>query len=143
MLIVSLGPDAGGVKDSEGPQVLRFEHSYRNGALCSLEVDLATVRAGTFRPQFIWSGQRPSKMRELIAWTLSVFATVANHAQASVRFSFWREPGRSETWDCRPGERPQRIKREDEPCRNLATAIMATAIGRVAVHTQSDAEGVE
>jgi hypothetical protein len=140
---MSLGPDADGVKHSEGPQILRFKCRFRNGALCSLEVDLATVKAGAFRPRFVWSGPRPSKVRELIAWTLSVFATVANRAQASVRLSFWREPGRSETWECHPGERPRRIKREDEPCRNLAAAIMATAIGRVAVQTQSDGEGVE
>jgi hypothetical protein len=135
---MNLGPDADGVKHSEGPQVLRFEHRFRNGALCSLEVDLATVKAGAFRPQFIWSGQRPSKVRELIAWTLSVLATVADRAQASVRFSFWPEPGRSETWDCRPGERPRRIKREEEPSRNLASAIMATAIGRVAVQQRAE-----
>src|SRR6478736_5112413 len=123
---MSLGPGADGVKHSEGPQILRFKHRFRNGALCSLEVDLATVKAGAFRPRFVWSGPRPSKVRELIAWTLSVFATVANRAQASVLFSFWHEPGRSETWECRPGERPRRIKREDEPCRNLSSAIMAT-----------------
>ena len=41
------------------------------------------------------------------------------------------------------GKLPRRIKRGDEPCRNLAAAIMATAIGRVAVQTQSDGEGVE
>jgi hypothetical protein len=140
---MSLGPDADGVKHSEGPQVLRFKHRFRNGALCRLEADLATVKAGAFRPRFVWSGPRPSKKREFIAWTLSVFATVASRAQASVRFSFWHEPGRSETWDCRPGERPRRIKREDEPCRNLVSAIMATAVGRVAVQTQSYGEGVE
>jgi hypothetical protein len=135
---MSLGTGAGGVKHSEGPQILRFKHRVRNGALCSLEVDLATVKAGKFRPQFIWSGPRPSKVRELIAWTLSVFATVANRAQASVLYSFWHEPGRSETWECRPGERPRRIARKDEPCRNLASAIMATAIGRVAVQRRAE-----
>ena len=122
----------------EGPQILKFQHHFKSGALCKLTVDLASVKAGTFRPTLVWSGRPPSKVRELVTWTLSVFATVANRAQASVRFSFWHEPGRSETWDCRPGERPRRIKWEDEPCRNLASAIMATAIGRVAVQTQSE-----
>jgi hypothetical protein len=137
---MSLGPGADGVKHSEGegPQVLQFQHRFRSGALCRLTVDLATVKAGAFRPRFVWSGRRPSKGRELIAWTLSVFATVASRAQASILFSFWHRPGRSETWMCRPGERPQRIKREDEPCQNLVSAIMATAVGRVAVQTQSD-----
>jgi hypothetical protein len=137
---MSLGPDADGVKHSEGPQVLRFKHRFRNGALCRLEADLATVKAGAFRPRFVWNGPRPSKVRELIAWTLTVFATVADRAQASVFFSFWHEPGRSETWECRPGERPRRIARKDEPCRNLASAIMAGAIGRVAVQRRAEAE---
>lgn len=103
----------------EGPQILTFLHRFKSEALCKLTVDLATVKA---------------------AWTLSVFADVANRAQASVLFSFWHRPGRSETWECRPGERPLRIKREDEPCRNLASAIMATAIGRVAVQRRAEAE---
>jgi hypothetical protein len=135
---MSLGPDADGVKHSEGPQTLRFKHRFRNGALCSVEVDLATVKAGKLRPEFIWSGQRPSKVRELIAWTLTVFETVVNRAQTSVRYSFWSKPGRSETWDCRPGERPRRIKREEEPCRNLVSAILATAVGRVAVQRRTE-----
>jgi hypothetical protein len=121
----------------EGPQILKFQYRFKSGALCKLTVDLATVKAGKFRPTLVWSGRPPSKKRELITWTLSVFATVANRAQASIRYTFWHEPGRSETWDCSPGERPRRIKREAEPCRNLASAIMATAIGRVAVQTQS------
>jgi hypothetical protein len=125
---------------SEGPQTLSFQHRFRSGALCKLTVDLASVKAGTFRPTLVWSGRPPSKKRELITWTLSVFASVANRAQASVRFSFWHEPGRSETWDCRPGERPGRIKREEEPCRNLVSAIMATAIGRVASESYEEAE---
>ena len=70
----------------EGPQILTFQHRFKSGTLCKLTVDLATVKAGTFRPRFVWSGPRPSKGRELIAWTLSVFATVANRAQASVRY---------------------------------------------------------
>ena len=122
---------------STGPHTLSFQHRFRSGALCKLSVDLASVKAGEFQPRFIWSGRPPSKKRELIAWTLNVFATVANRTQAFVRFSFWHEPGRSETWDCRPGERPRRIKREEEPCRNLASAITATAIGRVAVQTRA------
>jgi hypothetical protein len=114
---------------SEAPHgSLTFAHRFKSGALCRLTVDLATVKAGTFRPTLVWSGRPPSKKRELIAWTLDVFVTVANRAQASIRYSFWREPGRSETWDCRPGERPRRIKREAEPCRNVASAIMAAAI---------------
>jgi hypothetical protein len=125
---------------SEGPQTLSFQHRFRSGALCKLTVDLASVKAGTFRPTLVWSGRPPSKKRELITWTLSVFASVANRAQAFVRFSFWNEPGRSETWDCRPGERPRRIKREEEPCRNLVSAIMATAIGRVASESYEEAE---
>ena len=127
----------------EGPQILTFQHRFKSGALCKLTVDLASVKAGKFRPHFVWSGRPPSKKPELIAWTLGVFATVANRAQASIRYTFCHEPGRCETWDCRPGERPRRIKREDEPCRNLAAAIMASAIGQVAVQTQSyeEAEG--
>lgn len=122
---------------SEAPETLSFRHRFANGALCKIAVDLASVKAGEFRPRFVWSGRPPSKkQREFIAWTLGAFATVANRAQASIRCSFWREPGRSETWDCRPGERPQRIKREAEPCRNLASAIMAAAIGQVAVQTR-------
>lgn len=96
--------------------------------------------SATFRPEFVWSGRPPSKVRELIAWTLRIFAMVANRAQTPVVYSFWHEPGRSGTWVCRPGERPQRIKREDEHCRNLASAIMATAIDQVAVQRRAEAE---
>jgi hypothetical protein len=134
---MSLRASAEGVKHSEGPQI-SFQHRFRSGALCTLTVDLASVKAGKFRPTLVWSGRPPSKKHELIAWTVSVFATVANRAQASIRFSFWHEPGRSETWDCHPGEKPRRIASKDEPCRNLASAIMAAAIGQVAVQTQSE-----
>jgi hypothetical protein len=140
---MSLKPSADGVKHSEAPQVLRFQRRFASGALCKLTVDLASVKAGTFRPHFIWSGRPPSKKRQLIAWSLGVFASVANRTQTTIRYSFWHEPGRSETWDCRPGERSQRIRREEEPCRNLAAAIMATAIGQVAVQTQSYEEAEE
>ena len=40
-----------------------FQCRFRSGALCKLTVDLATVKAGKFRPRFVWSGPRPSKGR--------------------------------------------------------------------------------
>ena len=112
---MSLGPSEEGVKHSEGPQTLSFQHRFKSGALCKLTVDLASVKAGKFRPTLVWSGRPPSKKRELITWTLSVFATVANRAQASIRYSFWHEPGRSETWDCRPENGPDGLNGKRNP----------------------------
>jgi RecA-family ATPase len=64
---MSLGPGAEGVKHSEGPQVLRFQHRFRSGALCEVEIDLEAVRDNSLVPHFSWNGTK-HRPRELITW---------------------------------------------------------------------------
>jgi hypothetical protein len=128
---MSLGPDADGVKHSEGSQILRFQRRFRNGALCSLEVDLAEVRSNTFRPHFVWNG-RGHKPRELIAWVTEISQVVATCAGVPIMYVFVYDIGRTETWLCAPNERRRRIARKDEPCRNPVSALVLAMAARFA-----------
>jgi hypothetical protein len=131
---MSLGPDADGVKHSEGPQVLRFERRFRNGALCRLKVDLAEVRTNTFRPHFVWSG-RACKRRELVQWIVGVFQVVSTRTGVSMGYCFPWKNGESETWLFDPGQRPRRLARQSEPCRNPFAAFVIALDAKVAIES--------
>jgi hypothetical protein len=116
---------------SEAPQTLPFEHRFRSGALCSLEIDLAEVRTNTFRPHFVWNG-RGHKPRELIAWVTEIFQVVATRTGVPIMYVFAYDSGRTETSACAPDEKPRRIARKDEPCRNPVSALVFAMTARVA-----------
>jgi hypothetical protein len=114
---------------------LRFVNRFKSGALCEVEIDLEAVRDNSFTPRFRWKG-RKHKVREFISWVLSVFATVADRTGVPVVWCFMRGNGVSETWLFEPRERPRRIAKADEPCRNVTSAIMLAATAKFA--TQSE-----
>jgi hypothetical protein len=114
---------------------LRFVNRFKSGALCEVEIDLEAVRDNSFTPRFRWKG-RKHKVREFISWVLSVFAIVADRTGVPVVWCFMRGNGVSETWLFEPRERPRRIAKADEPCRNVASAIMLAATAKFA--TQSE-----
>jgi hypothetical protein len=89
---------------------LRFAHRFKTGALCEVEIDLNAV-----------------------------FATVADRTGVPLVWCFMHPNGLSETWLFEPWERPQRIAKADEPCRNAAAAIVLAATAKFA--TQGDGGG--
>ena len=79
---MSLRASAEGVKHSEGPQVLQFQHRFRSGALCKVVVDLEQIRNNMFTPHFEWNG-RSCKRRELVQWIVGVSGCVHACGRAS------------------------------------------------------------
>jgi hypothetical protein len=117
-------------------RVLRFTHRFRSGAWCEIEIDVEAVRDNSFTPHFRWRGTT-HKAHEFICWARDVFRVVANHAGVPVMWCFvHRGSGATETWLFKPGEKPRRVAKADEPCRNAAAAIVLAATAKFA--TQSE-----
>ena len=111
---------------------LQFAHRFKSGALCEVEIDLEAVRANSFTPHFRWRGTT-HKAQEFICWARDVFRIAANRAGVPILWCFvHRGNGATETWIFEPGERPRRIARKDEPCRNPVSALVFAMTVRVA-----------
>jgi hypothetical protein len=121
------------------PRTLSFQHRFRSGALCSLEVDLAEVRINRFRPHFKWSG-RSYKRRELVRWIVGVFQVVATRAEVPIVYVFSAKNGESESWLCDPGQRPRRLPKESEPCHNSFNALVLALKAKVVTESYEEAQ---
>ena len=120
---------------------LRFAHRFKSGALCEVEIDLEAVRANSFTPHFRWRGTT-HKAQEFICWARDVFRIVANRAGVPVMWCFvHRGSGATETWLFKPGEKPRRIAKAEEPSCNAASATIIAATAKLA--TQSETGGEE
>jgi hypothetical protein len=125
----------GGAVMSAGLQTLTFQHRFRSGALCQIEVNLAEVKSGTFTPNFTWRGHG-HKPREMIAWVLSAFRIVANRTGERIVHVFIDDDLKTETWVIPPNEKPRRIAQKAEPGKALAAAMAVAALAKFA--TQQD-----
>jgi hypothetical protein len=114
-------------------RILKFTHRFKSGALCETEIDLEAVRANSFTPHFRWRGTT-HKAHEFVCWARDVFRIVANRAGVPVLWCFvHRGSGATET---KPGEKPRRIAKAEEPSCNPASAIIIAAAAKFA--TQSE-----
>ena len=135
---MNLGPSADGVKHSEGPQVLHFRHRFGSGSLCTIAIDLEKVRNGSFQPRFMWNG-RAHKPREFIDWATEIFQIVAARTGVPFVYVFSLDSGRTETWVFSPGQKPRRIARKNEPCRNPVSAFVLALTGLVVTDSEVSA----
>jgi hypothetical protein len=116
---------------SEAFRTLSFQHRFASGALCKIVVALEQAKTNTFRPHFVWNG-RSCKRRELVRWIVGVFQIVSTRSGVPMGDCFPREDG-SETWLFEPGQRPRRLARQSEPCRNLFIALVIACEAKVAI----------
>jgi hypothetical protein len=115
--------------------ILRFRHRFQAGSLCELEIDLDAVRDNSLVPHFRWSGTK-HRPRELITWISAVWTEVARRTGVPVVWCFVHSNKSTETWLFKPGQKPRRIAKAEEPSCNPASAIIIAATAKFA--TQSD-----